>query len=310
MTSRNTTCARSRATGPQRRRRAVAALAALSLLASPSAFAWSHLGHWLVGDLAQPLLTPAAQAQVASLLQGEATPTLAGVASWADELRGSDPDLGNRTSKWHYVDLDPERCDYEPPRDCPDGNCVIAAIDAQRKVLADTMQPLAARRDALKFLVHFIGDVHQPLHAATRQDAEGHTDAGGNKYQVSLRTAIAPQSRGGKRGAPGEPVPTNLHSVWDYYELESALLAPEKYAARLRQDGLAPVSPDAAGSPAGWAIESCKGVNAQALYPRGDDGQWQHKLGGAYLDAKRAYAEARIRTAAERLAAVLNQALE
>lgn len=294
-----------------RLRRILAALAATSVLTTaPNAFAWSHLGHWLVGDLAQPLLTPAAQAQVTALLQGEPTPTLAGVASWADELRGSDADLAKKTSKWHYVDLDPERCDYQPPRDCPDGNCVMAAIDAQRKVLADTTQPTEARRDALKFLVHFIGDVHQPLHAGARQDAEGNTDAGGNKYQISLRTAVTPQSRGAKRGVPGEPIPTNLHSVWDYYELESALLSPEKYAARLRQDGIAPISPEALESPADWAIESCKGINAQGLYPRDDDGQWQHKLGGAYLDAKRPYAEARIRTAAERLAAVLNQTLK
>jgi len=295
----------------QRLRRTLIALsAAIAVTATPSAFAWSHLGHWLVGDLAQPLLTPAAQAQVVQLLQGEPDPTLGGVASWADELRGSDADLGKKTSKWHYVDLDPERCDYRPPRDCPDGNCVIAAIDAQRKILADTAQPREARRDALKFLVHFIGDVHQPLHAGTRQDAEGNNDAGGNKYQISLRTAVAPQSRSAKRGVPGGPIPTNLHSVWDYYELESAVLSPEKYAARLRQDGIPQIAPEALGSPTDWAIESCKGIDAQGLYPRDEDGQWQHKLGGAYLDAKRPYAEERIRTAAERLAVVLNQTLK
>jgi len=291
-------------------RRALAASAAASVLASPSAFAWSHLGHWLVGDLAQPLLTPAAQQQVALLLQGEPDPTLAGVASWADELRGADSDAAKKSSKWHYVDLDPERCDYQPPITCPDGDCVIAAIDAQRKVLADTTQAPEARRDALKFLVHFVGDVHQPLHAGTRQDADGNTDAGGNKYQISLRTAVVPEARGSKHRVAGGPVPTNLHAVWDYYELESGILSPEKYAARLRQDGIRQISPEALGSSADWAVESCKGINAQGLYPRDDDGQWQHKLGGAYLDAKRPYAEERVRTAAARLAAVLNQTLK
>ncbi|MCE4554089.1 S1/P1 nuclease [Roseateles cellulosilyticus] len=295
----------------QRLRRTLIALSAATALATtPTAFAWSHLGHWLVGELAQPLLTPAAQQQVAQLLQGEPNPTLAGVASWADELRGSDAGLARKTAKWHYVDLDPERCDYQPPRDCPDGNCVIAAIDAQRQILADVAQPPEVRRDALKFLVHFIGDVHQPLHAGARHMAEGGDDAGGNKYQVSLRTAVAPPSYSAKRAAPGAPTPTNLHSVWDYYELESAILSPEKYANQLRQGGVAPISPEALGSPAVWAVESCKGIDAQGLYPRDEDGQWQHKLGGAYLDAKRPYAEAQIRTAAERLAAVLNQTLK
>jgi len=295
----------------QRLRRTLIALSAVgALVVTPTAFAWSHLGHWLVGDLAQPLLTPAAQQQVAQLLQGEPVPTLAGVASWADELRGSDSDLARKTSKWHYVDLDPERCDYQPPRDCPGGNCVIAAIDAQRQILADTAQPPEARRDALKFLVHFIGDVHQPLHAGARQMSEGGDDAGGNKYQVSLRTAVAPEGRGARKQVAGGPIPTNLHTVWDYYELESAILSPERYAAQLRQGGMAPVAPEALGSPADWAVESCKGINAQGLYPRDEDGGWQHKVGGAYLDAKRPYAEARVRLAAERLAAVLNQALK
>jgi len=291
------------------RRRALATAAAVTALVGSSAIAWSHVGHWLVGDLAQPLLTPAAQAQVAVLLKGEADPTLAGVASWADEIRSSGTELAQKSGKWHYVDLDPNRCEYEPKTMCPDGACVIAAIDVQRKILGDTAQPLEARRDALKFLVHFIGDVHQPLHAGARQDAEGHTDAGGNKYQISLRTAVAQEGRG-KHRAVGEPVGTNLHAVWDYYELESAVMSPENYAAKLRKDGIPQIAPDALGTPTDWAIESCKGINAQGLYPQDSDGQWQHKIGSTYLDAKRAYAEERVRLAAGRLAEVLNETLK
>jgi len=297
-------------TSRKRLRRTMITLVAASLLAGPNAFAWSRLGHWLVGDLAQDQLTPAARQQVALLLQGEPAPTLAGVASWADELRSTGSDLAKKSAKWHYVDLDPNTCEYQPPLACPGGDCVIAAIDAQRKILADTTQAPETRRDALKFLVHFIGDVHQPLHAGSRQDAEGHNDAGGNKYQISLRTAVVPEFRGAKGRGAGEPIPTNLHAVWDYYELESAVLPAETYAAKLRQDGVPQIAPEALGSPADWAVESCKGVNAQGVYPLDGDGQWQHKLGGAYLDAKRPYAEARIRIAAGRLAAVLNDALK
>src|SRR5690606_28211337 len=163
------------------RLRLVFATALLTLAASPAALAWSALGHRMVGELAQRHISPAAQAQVALLLAGESDPTLAGVADWADRLRDLDPERFKATSRWHYVNTPPSHdCDYEPARDCPDGQCVIGAIEAQRAILADRSQPLEARRDALKFIVHFVGDVHQPMHANNRDDL------GGNRYQVSL----------------------------------------------------------------------------------------------------------------------------
>ena len=92
--------------------------------------------------------------------------------------------------------------------------------------------------------------MHQPLHAGSRQDADGNTDAGGNKYQISLRTTVAPESRGAKSRAAGEPIGTNLHAVWDFFELGSAALSPENYAAKLRQEGIPRITPDALGNPA------------------------------------------------------------
>ncbi len=292
-----------------RLRRITSALLAATALAAPSAFAWSHLGHWLVGDLAATQLTPAARKDIAELLQGEPDPTLAGVASWPDEMRGTDPDRFKTTSRWHYVDLDPDNCDYVPPRDCAGDNCVIAQIDAQRKILADTTQPLEARRDALKFLVHFIGDVHQPFHAGSRIGPDGHDDAGGNKYQISLRTSITPEAYARKSYVNGV-MGTNLHAVWDYYELESAVLAPEKYADKLQRDGIPALTPATLGTPLQWAQESCHDVNVHQLYPLTADGKEQHKLGGAYLDAQRPLAEERVRLAAARLAEVLNETLK
>ncbi|MHB8912601.1 MAG: S1/P1 nuclease, partial [Lysobacter sp.] len=72
------------------------------LLLAPSAMAWSALGHRLTGELAQRHLTPAANAEVATLLAGEPDPSLAGVATWADTLRASDPARFKATSRWHY----------------------------------------------------------------------------------------------------------------------------------------------------------------------------------------------------------------
>ena len=112
------------------------------LAATPDASAWSREGHELVGELAQRRLSPAAQAEVARLLAAEPEPTLAGVAAWADEIRAESRAAGNPLGKlsehWHYVNFPRGAdCDLQPARDCPDGDCIIGAIDAQRAILAD-----------------------------------------------------------------------------------------------------------------------------------------------------------------------------
>ena len=268
----------------------------LSLMVPMPALAWSRLGHWLIGDLAAQHLSRAARTQVAQLLAGEADPTLAGVASWADELRDNgDADRARLTSPWHYLDSQDGTCRSVLPRDCPDGNCVVGAIEKQRAILADRRQPLAARREALKFLVHFIGDVHQPLHNSN------HDDQGGNKYQVSLRTAIEPTEFNRKNYRDGV-MGTNLHSVWDFYILATPGLTREQYAARL-----APQVPKLRtrklGTPLSWSQESCALIETRGIYPSG------HIMDGAYLEAQRPLAEQRITLGAARLAALLNQVL-
>jgi hypothetical protein len=297
------TPARNPATRPRRRpARSLVVVAALlaTLAASAPALAWSALGHRLVGELAERHLGPAAEAQVKLLLAGEANPTLAGVADWADRLRDLDPERFKATSKWHYVNTPPGAdCGYVPPRDCPDGQCVIGAIEAQRRILADRSQPLAARRDALKFVVHFIGDIHQPMHANDKDDL------GGNKYQVSLRTDLAPEAYARKHYVDGV-MGTNLHSVWDYYILGttgfgSDMAAVRPYADRLDRLPWPPMPADGPGTgPEAWAHESCALVDARHLYPDG------HKLDDAYLAEFRPLAEQRIRQAAWRLAQVLD----
>ena len=268
----------------------------LSVLAfSPAALAWSALGHRLVGELAERHLSPAAEAQVKVLLAGEPDPTLAGVAIWADQLRDNDPERFKQTSRWHYVNTPPGTCAYQPARDCHDGNCVIAAIEQQRAILADRHQPLAARRDALKFVVHFVGDIHQPMHANNRDDK------GGNDFQVSLRTDMEPEAWARNRYADGV-MGTSLHSVWDYYILGSEGLDLRHYSNRL--DALPwPPMVAATTGPEAWAGESCRLVDARHLYPD------RHAMDRSYLDAERPLAEQRVRQAAYRLVQLLDAAL-
>src|SRR5687768_16651367 len=111
---------------------------ALALLVVPQqAHAWGRLGHRLVAALAWDDLTPQARAQIADLLKDEADPTLPGIASWADELREHDPDLGKRSSSWHYVNIAEDDCHYDTAKHCRNGNCVVQAIRTQTAILAD-----------------------------------------------------------------------------------------------------------------------------------------------------------------------------
>ena len=277
-----------------------AALVGVLLLVAciPVAWAWGALGHRMVGALAERHLDPKAKAEVARLLAGEPDPSLAGVANWADDLRNTDPERFKATSRWHYINAEGGGCGFDEARDCPDGNCVVSAIERQRAILADRSQPLAARRDALKFIVHFVGDVHQPMHAGDRDDA------GGNRFQVSLRTPIEPEAYARKDYVDGV-MGTNLHSIWDYYILRTRGLDLAAYSDRL--DALpwpsypAPSAHDV--MPMAWAKESCRLIEARGLYPA------THTMDHGYLDAQRPLAEQRIRQAAWRLAQVLNQAL-
>ena len=279
---------------------AIATLAAACLAAlAPDALAWSALGHRLTGELAERHLDPVAAAEVARLLAGEEDPSLSGVAYWADALRNTDPERFEATAKWHYVNYPRDRCEYEAARDCPGGDCVIGAIERNHAILADRARPLEARRDALKFLVHFVGDAHQPMHAGNRGDL------GGNRFQVSLHTDLQPEAYARKHYVDGV-MGTNLHAIWDYYILGTEGLGLDRYADRL--DAL-PWPPEGTPNgtpvvaPVAWAFESCNLLDSRDIYPS------DHTMGEAYLDRMRPLAEQRVRQGAWRLAQLLNATL-
>lgn len=256
-------------------------LACLLLFACvPAASAWGELGHRLVGALATAELTPQARREVERLLAAEAEPTLAGVSIWPDRLRDNDPPRYKATARWHYVNLAEHACDYQPPRDCPDGNCVVEAIRAQVRILADRTRPDAERTDALKFVVHFVGDIHQPLHGGYAGDR------GGNRYQIQYK------GRG-----------DNLHWLWDSLMLDD--LDAAAYQRKLAALPLVIPQPATALPPdaAAWARESCAIVLRNGFYPD------SHKIDATYVDHWRPLAEERLREAGARLALLLNAAL-
>jgi nuclease S1 len=157
--------------------------------------AWGAVGHHVVARVAWALMTPEARAEATSLLDGGQDVFVA-AATWADEVRNDRP----QTYNWHFVDIPIDQPKYDAARDCPateKGDCVIAEIERARAELTDASRPASLRAESLKFLIHFVGDLHQPLHAIDNHDR------GGNDVKVtSLRDG--PDGRA-----------TNLHAVWD-----------------------------------------------------------------------------------------------
>ncbi len=264
--------------------RPLAALLALALSGAPSlALAWGRTGHQLVAQLAQYDLTPEARRQIDALLATEPGATLPGIASWADELRKQDADLGKRTAKWHYVNLGESDCHYDPPRDCRDGDCEVEALKAQTARLANRALPAAERLQALKFVVHLVGDTHQPLHSGYA------SDKGGNDIQVNI------DGKG-----------SNLHSLWDSGLLRHTGLDDDALLAQIRAlpvpagaEAVMPLPPPSAA----WAEASCRIALSPGLYPTGA------KIDQAYFDTWTPVAKRQLRLAGVRLAALLNAAL-
>jgi hypothetical protein len=191
-------------------------------LSAPSLFAWGRDGHQIVATVAARGLSPAAAAQVALLLDGK---SLADVAALPDEWRKTEKE----SAGWHYVNIPTSDTAYKAARDCKaqpgevGHNCAAAAIEHFRTVLADTTQSKEVRARALTFVVHFIGDIHQPLH-----NAEHNHDQGGNKVPVSWFGAAS-------HTYPGDPnpVPWNLHAVWDDAMIEHTGMTVDDYATHL-----------------------------------------------------------------------------
>lgn len=189
-------------------RRLWAALIALMSLAwaSPAA-AWWELGHQTVAGIAQANMSPVARARAQALFRAApllGTPKCAlrdlrDASTWPDCLRG-DPQRWAYSFPWHYQTHD--ICEpFDPKGDCANGNCVSAQIRRDLALLKDKSLPANVRLEALAFLVHFVGDVHMPLHSGD------HEDQGGNAVKASYGII------------PG----TNLHSIWDGLLAERAL---------------------------------------------------------------------------------------
>jgi S1/P1 Nuclease len=203
--------------------RSVALAGALMLVSIGQALAWGQEGHSIIAEIAQRRLSPDAAAMVEQVL-GKGR-SLASIASWADDAREHRPS----TTNWHFVDIPLEENKYEPARDCnvdpTKGDCIVAELDRLRNALRCASD--GEKVEALKFAVHFVGDIHQPLHTIRE-------DEGANLILVDLFTH-------GKT-CTGSCVPSHTrmkyHAAWDTGLIEKTVWDWGNYVERLETDWL------------------------------------------------------------------------
>lgn len=247
------------------------AVFALGAVAAPARLlAWGPIGHRAVGQVAENHLTAKTRRAVAKLLDDA---TLADVSDWADEIRYL-PEW-KKADPWHYISIDDTETLMSTVRN-PAGD-VVEAIGRMQATLRDPKASAEERAVALKFLVHFVADIHQPLHVGRR------ADAGGNKIEVTMNG-----------------VKTNLHWLWDGILINDMGLSYTELARAIDHTTPAQVRTWQASSVADWANDSF--VLRPRVYEIPEDG----KLNYIYGFAHRAIVREQLLKAGIRLAGVLN----
>ncbi len=255
-------------------------LLVFSLMPS-SVYAWGKQGHEIVALVAEERLDNGVRGEVHALLNGT---TFIQASTWADEERTPE------TKPWHFVNIPFTENRYDATRFCPEAQCVVGQIERCRAVLADSTAEQSQRHQALKYLIHFVADLHQPLHAGDK------TDRGGNEVLVEfLGQTMNAVSR----------TPWNLHAVWDSGILEREVTGVHQYAERL--NAWLRVQPAGAfqdGSVVDWAMESHM-IAKESVYAFPPTRQ----LGEDYYRASVPVLNAQLAKAGVRLAKLLNEAL-
>jgi len=282
--------------------------AAIAALGPAPAAAWGDLGHQVTALLAYRHLTPQAKLRLDALLAADTDsltpPDFASRATWADKYRTTH----RETAAWHFVDIEIDAPDLQSAcfgfptlgasqlaSQGPAQDCIVNKIEEFAGELQGAATPPAERLLALKFLIHLVGDLHQPLHAAD------HDDRGGNCIGLSAsadrNTARAP----------------NLHAYWDLAVVDAQGASAEQIADKLDAGiSAALLNEWASGTARSWAMETFEIArhDAYALPSRPTCGtQGSVALPQEYEAEARKVAAAQLQKAAIRMAGILNRAL-
>jgi len=280
----------------------------LALVLPAAAHAWGDEGHEVIGLIADHYLTPAAREKMNALLGTDTSGLtsdsgIAAEATWADHFRDSDRDTGKthyyQTRAWHFVDIEIAQPDIDaacfnhprlrpsdPASEGPADDCIVDKIEEFSRELAEPKTAPGERLLALQFLLHFVGDVHQPLHAGDDHDR------GGNEKMAGYAHA-----RGG-----------NLHHFWDTVFVEGL----GRNSAQIAQALIAGISTEqrrlwSSGTPSDWAFQSFQLARSLAygkLPTPGPGGRYS--LDDAYVADATEAVRGQLERAGVRLAQVLN----
>ncbi len=256
----------------------VAVLHPAGLRTPGAARRWGAEAHRIIAQVALDRLTPDVAAETRRLLGGD---DITAVASWADDERRRLPG----TAPWHYVNIETYDSTYVAARDCQRNVCIVAALTEQIRILGDTTESDAARATALKWVVHLVGDIHQPLHASDRGDR------GGNDVHVEF-----------------DGRSTTLHAIWDtgllrsFGETEPQLVHDIETDISRRHD----IDQLTHGSVIQWAVES-HDIARDMVY---HDLPSSLDITPTYADAARRVIRERLLRAGVRLAAILQRTLK
>lgn len=240
--------------------------------AAQPAFAWGKTGHRVAAAIAEPYLSDRAKAAIEEILGPE---DVAEGSTWADFMRASpDPFWQDEASPYHYVTI-PKGMTYAEIGAPPEGDAVTALYKFM-KVLRDDATTREEKQLALRFIVHIVGDLHQPLHVG-----DG-TDRGGNDFAVVYY---------GRE--------TNLHSVWDSAMIDGEQLSYSEMAEWLGRK----ITPDEAAAwmdpnPVVWVNESA--AIRDTIYPENPDLKWDYVFNHIGM------VKTRLSMAGVRIAAFLN----
>jgi len=276
----------------------------VGLLAVPSVVAWGGLGHITTAFIASHFVSNTTQAHFQELLRNDEPDYLAGVATWADSIRYTS--WGRFTKNFHFIDAHdnpPESCNVDFERDCKESGCVISALANYTQQSLDTRISEWQRAQAAKFVIHFVGDLHQPLH--NEDVALGgnriHVLWDGRKYNLHhvWDSSIAEKWIGGLHGSP-----YLLAKKWANQltvEITDGKFAEEKDAWLKDLEFEDPVATAMA-----WSRE-CNTYVCTHVFPEGPKAIVGQELGGAYFEAAGPVVEKQVARAGFRMAAWLGR---
>jgi hypothetical protein len=262
----------------------IALLVCFLLFPLPS-WAFHRVGHETTSYIAENRLSPSTMKSISQIIG--ANEKLAAIAYWADEIRPQRPE----TRPWHFINL-PVRKEISQTQVwqyCPRKECVLGQIQVDARTLTDSSTSRKEKDEALRFLVHFIGDVHQPFHCADDDDR------GGNEKLIRFK---------------GQP--TNLHALWDGLISEDSAENSKALAAKLEPE----ITPEKAktwaeGNETSWCMESYR-IAKNIIYKNYEPGPHdltKVNLGLDYYQQMRPIVEEQLKKAGVRLAKFLNQLL-